>query len=107
MVTDMTLPEGMRAYDLTKVIDNAKVQTVDLVTPPNNLVTTGAMQNASIALPRAGLFAYGDIQKYVQQLFNPPAATKSAVKTAGAAVTSTAPETATISVLNGTRRAGL
>jgi hypothetical protein len=109
MVTDMTLSEGLRAYDLTKAIDNAKVQTVDLVTPPNNLITTGAIQNASVALPRAGMFAYAEIQKYVQQLFNPPeAATKSAAKTAGAAAAaSTAPETATISVLNGTTRAGL
>ncbi|MBC7581255.1 LCP family protein [Aeromicrobium sp.] len=109
LVTDMSLSEGMRAYDLTKAVDNSKIQTVDLVTPPNNLITTGTIQSASVAYPRAGTFSYADIQKYMLQLFTPPAAaTSTATTTTGATTaTTTAPETAAISVLNGTARAGL
>jgi LCP family protein required for cell wall assembly len=104
LVTDMSLAEGMRAYDLTKAIDNAKVQTVDLVTPPNGLVTTTAISNASVAVPRAGTFEYGDIQKYVDALFNPPQTAKAGTTTT---TNSTKAETANIAVLNGTTRAGL
>lgn len=105
MVTDMSLSEGMRAYQLGKSIDNTKIQTLDLVTPPNNLVTTSSIQNVSIDVPRAGMFQYGDIQKYVQQLFNPPQT--AAASTAGTNVKTNTPETAQIAVLNGTARAGL
>lgn len=108
MVTDMSLAEGMRAYDLGKKIDNSKIQNVDLVTPPNNLVTTSSIQNVSIVVPRAGMFEYNAIQQYIQQLFNPPktAAAAGAAVTAGATATST-PENAQITVLNGTTKAGL
>lgn len=109
MVSDMSLAEAMRAYDLTKGIDNSKIQTVDLVTPPNNLITTSSIQNVSIDVPRAGMFEYGDIQKYIQQLFAPPAtaATNSATSTAGATAAANTPETAAIAVFNGTAKAGL
>jgi LCP family protein required for cell wall assembly len=108
MVTDMTLAEGMRAYDIGKGIDNTKIQTVDLVTPPNNLVTTSSMQNVSIVVPRAGMYDYSAIQQYIQQLFNPPttAATAGAAVTAGATATN-APENALLAVFNGTTKAGL
>lgn len=106
MVTDMSLAEGMRAYQLGKAIDNAKIQPVDLVTPPNNLITTSSIQNVSIDVPRAGMFEYGDIQKYIQQLFNPPQVA-AATTTAGNAVKTNVPESAQIAVLNGTARAGL
>jgi LCP family protein required for cell wall assembly len=106
MVTDMSLAEGMRAYDLIKGIDNGKVQTLDLVTPPNNLVTTTGINNQSVAVPRAGTFSYADIQAYVHQLFNPPQQAKTST-TATATNTSAVPEAANIAVLNGTARAGL
>ena len=104
LVTDMSLAEGMRAHDLTKAIDNSQVQTIDLVTPPNNLLTTSSVGSASVAIPRAGMFAYGDIQKYVQQLLHP---TKPTTTKATAAAPATVPENTQISVLNGTTTAGL
>lgn len=109
LVTDMSLAEGMRTYDIGKGIANSKIQTVDLVTPPNNLVTTSRVQNVSIDVPRTGMFDYAAIQKYVQQLLNPPttSATASATTTAGTTAASNVPETAVISVLNGSAKAGL
>jgi LCP family protein required for cell wall assembly len=107
MVTDMSLSEGMRAYSLGKGVDNTKIQTVDLVTPPNNLVTTSNINNVSIDIPRAGMFDYGAIQQYIQQLLNPPKAASAAASTAGSTVASSKPESAIITVLNGTTRAGL
>lgn len=108
LLIDMTLSEGMRAYEITKGIDNSKIKTIDLVTAPNNLVTTGSVQNSSIALPKAGLYQYADIQKYIQQVLNPPQATKTTTKSPVATTTApVAPETAQIAVLNGTPMAGL
>jgi LCP family protein required for cell wall assembly len=110
MVTDMTLAEGMRAYDLTKGIDNSKVQTLDLVTPPNNLVTTTGINNQSVAVPRAGTFEYTAIKAYIDAVFNPPQITKSANSSSSSSKpnsTSSTPESANIAVLNGTAKAGL
>jgi len=107
LVTDMSLSEGMRAYNIGKSVDNAKVTSLDLVTPPNNLITTGNMNGVSIDQPRAGLFQYSAIQQYIQQALaasSTPPAQQSTTTGSNAAAK---PESATISVLNGTATAGL
>jgi LCP family protein required for cell wall assembly len=101
MVSDLSLSEAMRAYNIGKGISDGNIKSVDLVTEPNALITTSSIQNVSIDVPKAGMFDYADIHTFVQQLLNPKAATTADT---GAATT---PENATISVLNGTTVAGL
>lgn len=102
MVSDLSLSEAMRAYNIGKGIDDSKIKSVDFVTPPNTLITTSSITNVSIDIPKAGMFDYTDIKAFVQATINPqPAASPT---TTGA---STAPESASITVLNGTTKAGL
>jgi len=103
LVTDMSLSEAMRAYSLGKDMNNSKIASIDLVTPPHDLITTGGMNGLSIDKPRAGLYEYSAIQEYIQQVLNPPAPTTPSA----AAGTSSVPENAAITVLNGTATEGL
>ncbi len=65
MVTDLSLSDAARLYDLTKGIPDTKIQSLDLVTKPNNVVTTGNLNGISIDEPVAGLNNYSAIQTYV------------------------------------------
>ena len=109
LVTDFSLSEGMRAYSIGKVITNEKIASIDLVTPPNNLITTGNMNGVSIDVPRAGQFDYAAIQDYVKQTLAGTSATTAAPAAPNSAspTTTTPAETAQISVLNGTSKEGL
>jgi hypothetical protein len=102
----MSLSDGMRAYSLGKGISNDKITSLDLVTPPNNLITTGNMKGVSIDQPKAGLFQYDAIKQYIQQALSTsstPATTSSATNSSS----TSKPENAQIAVLNGTAKAGL
>lgn len=92
MVTDISLSDASRAYAIMKTISNDHIQSLDLVTPPHNLITTANMNGVSIDQPRAGLFQYADVQNFV----------RSALKD-GYLVN----ENAQITVLNGTKVPGL
>jgi len=65
MVTDFSLSDAVRAYGIMKDISNDNISSLDLVTPPNGLVTTANMNGISVDEPRAGLFNYTDIQNFV------------------------------------------
>ena len=92
VVTDISLSDAVRMYNLTKDIDNAQIQSVDLVTPPNSLVTTGNMNGISIDEPRAGLGVYNAIQAFTRITLKDGYITK---------------ENAQITVLNGTTLPGV
>jgi LCP family protein required for cell wall assembly len=92
VVTDLSLSDAVRLYDIVKDIGNSQFQSLDLVTPPNNLVTTGNINNISIDQPRAGIGEYGAIQTYVRSQLKDGYITK---------------ENAKITILNGTSIAGL
>jgi LCP family protein required for cell wall assembly len=67
VVSDFSLTDMKRLYDITKGIDPATMQSVGLSnTPPNDLVTTGYIGNQSVVLPKAGLGDYSDIQSFVR-----------------------------------------
>lgn len=91
-VTDMSLSDAVRLYDLTKGVGDSGIQSLDLVTAPNNFVTTGNMNGTSIDEPKAGLFDYSAIQAYVRSTLKDGYIAK---------------ENAQVAVLNGTARAGL
>lgn len=92
MVTDLSLSDAVRLYDLTKDISASNVKSLDLVTKPNTLVTTGNMNGVSIDQPVAGLYNYGAIQAFVRSNLRDGYIAK---------------ENAQITVLNGTSVAGL
>jgi LCP family protein required for cell wall assembly len=64
--TDFSLDDLTRLYKITGKIPSSSISSIDLVTPPHNLVTTGNMNGLSIVQPRAGLFDYDAIQSYVR-----------------------------------------
>jgi LCP family protein required for cell wall assembly len=64
--TDFSLDDIMHLYKIESKIPSSNITSIDLVTPPHNLVTTGNMNGLSIVQPREGLFEYGAIQGYVR-----------------------------------------
>ena len=66
VVTDMTVNEATRLYDIGKQISNSEIVSVGLADPPNHFVTTGNANGLSIVQPTAGLFNYTDIQNYIR-----------------------------------------
>jgi LCP family protein required for cell wall assembly len=64
--TDFSLDDMMRLYKIVGKIPSKNITSIDLVTPPHNLVTTGNINGLSVVQPRAGLFEYSAIQSYVR-----------------------------------------
>jgi LCP family protein required for cell wall assembly len=64
--TDFSLDDMTRLYKIMGKIPSTSVNSIDLVTPPHNLLTTGNMNGLSVVEPRAGLFDYDAIQSYVR-----------------------------------------
>jgi LCP family protein required for cell wall assembly len=64
--TDFSLKDLNALYKIMGKIPSANIVSLDLVTPPHNLVTTGNMNGLSIVQPNDGLFEYDPIQNYVR-----------------------------------------
>jgi len=64
--TDFSSNDIMRLQQIFKKIPGNKVGSLDLTTPPHNLVTTGNMNGLSIVEPRAGLTDYDAIKNYIR-----------------------------------------
>jgi LCP family protein required for cell wall assembly len=90
--TDFSLSDATRMYSIFKQINNNGVQSLDLDTPPHQLVTTGNINGQSVVMPKAGLSQYSDIQAYVRSSLQDGYILK---------------EHASIMVLNGTQENGL
>jgi polyisoprenyl-teichoic acid--peptidoglycan teichoic acid transferase len=96
--TDLSLNDTSRLYQITSQISSSQITSLDFVTPPNDLVTTGSMDGLSIDEPRAGLFDYSDIQNFVRTNLrdgflakeNAPVAVYNATSTSGLATTEAA-----------------
>jgi polyisoprenyl-teichoic acid--peptidoglycan teichoic acid transferase len=90
--TDFKTNELRRLYEISKKINNSKVQSIDLASDEVGLLKTGAYNGQSIVLPTAGLNNFTKIKQYFKKL------------------TSTDPvarEGATVAVLNGSGVVGL
>ncbi len=78
--------------EVAKVSAN-NIKSLDLVTPPHDLVTTGNIFGRSIVQPKAGLFNYGPMQDFIRSSFrdgllareNAPVAIYNATNTPGLA----------------------
>ncbi len=64
--TDFSSGDLLRIYQIGAQIPSSNILSLDMVTPPHALLTTGAQNGLSIVLPRAGLYQYDDIQTYVK-----------------------------------------
>lgn len=66
VVTDLTINELMRLYDIGKNINNDKVASIGLADEPNVLVTTDSIAGLSVVVPKAGTYDYSAIQSYIR-----------------------------------------
>ncbi len=89
--TDFGSGEVTRVYQIIKKVPSGDVTSLDLVTPPNALLTTADINDLSVVEPRAGLFDYSAIQTFVRSSLhdgflvkeNAPVAVYNATATAG------------------------
>lgn len=68
ITTSFKSNEVRRLYDLSKLIKDEKITSVDLIDPENPLVTTGNQNGQSIVLPTAGLNNFSKIKAYFKRL---------------------------------------
>ncbi len=90
--TDFSSSEISRVYKVISKVPSNDITSLDLVTPPHNLLTTGNLSGLSIVEPRAGLFSYSDLQNYVRNALRDGFIAK---------------ENASLAVYNATTQAGL
>ncbi len=93
--TDFNSSEISRVRQIATEIPSSAISSLDLVTPPNDLLTTGSLGDLSIVEPKAGLFSYGALQNYIRNALrdsflaneNASVAVFNATSTAGLATT--------------------
>lgn len=64
--TDFSRSEITRLYKIGGKISSSNITSLDLVTPPNDLLTTANLGGLSIVRPKSGLYEYKEIQNYVR-----------------------------------------
>ena len=60
--------DSSKIYDLVSKIPSGQIKSLDLVTPPHDLLTTANLDGLSIIQPKAGLFNYGAVQAYIHKV---------------------------------------
>jgi LCP family protein required for cell wall assembly len=63
--TDFSSTDIKCLYHQMATIPSSSIQSLDMVTPPNNLLTTGNMNGLSVVEPRAGEFNYTAIHTFL------------------------------------------
>ncbi len=66
VVTNLSIGEMMRIYDIGKQIDSAKITSTSLANPDMPLVVTDNVGGQSVVRPLAGLNNYDDIRTFVR-----------------------------------------
>ncbi len=92
VVTDFSLQDLTRLYNIGKDINQSKISSIGLADPPNNYVVTDNVAGQSVVVPRAGTKDYSEIKAYLRSVLK-----DSYIRN----------ENASIMVLNGTTTAGL
>lgn len=70
--TNLGVPdEALKLYAIGQEIDEANIKSVSLVDEPNVLIATGSssLGLGSIQVPKAGIYKYDEIQKFVRTTF--------------------------------------
>jgi LCP family protein required for cell wall assembly len=92
VVTDLSLTDAGRLYQLVKLIPGGEVKSLGFTDPGHMLVRTGRVGNQSVVLPLAGMNNYDPIRLFVRKALPDGFIVK---------------ENAPVTVLNGTKVAGL
>jgi polyisoprenyl-teichoic acid--peptidoglycan teichoic acid transferase len=74
--TDFSSSDIRCLYRQMSTIPSTAIQSLDMVTPPNNLLTTGSMNGLSIVEPRDGLYDYDAIHTFLHGAFKDGLITK-------------------------------
>jgi polyisoprenyl-teichoic acid--peptidoglycan teichoic acid transferase len=90
--TDFTATDIKCLYKQMATIPSSSIQSLDMVTPPNTLLTTGNINGLSVVEPRAGLYDYSDIHSFLHSSLKDGLITR---------------ENAPVAIYNGTGTAGL
>ncbi len=64
--TDFSLSDIKRLHQIVNKIPSADITSLDLVTPPHDLLTTGNMNGLSIVRPKIALTDYMAVQSYIR-----------------------------------------
>lgn len=64
--TSFNFEDLNKIYSIVKDIDSNKVQSIGLVDPPNNFLTTSTLGGLSVVLPTLGQDNYKDIHHYIR-----------------------------------------
>ncbi|HEX5798019.1 MAG TPA: LCP family protein [Candidatus Saccharimonadales bacterium] len=64
--TSFNFEDLNKIYSIVKEIDSNKVQSIGLVDPPNNFLTTSNLGGLSVVLPTLGQDNYKDIHHYIR-----------------------------------------
>jgi len=91
--TDFSLNDMTKVYQIVGKVQSNQISSVDMVTPPHDLLTTGNISGLSVVEPLAGLYDYSDIQYFIRTTLrdgylakeNAPVAIYNATNTAGLA----------------------
>ncbi len=90
--TDFDLTSVNCLYKQMSQIPSSSIKSLDMVAPPNSLLTTDMIAGQSVVIPKAGTFSYADIKTFVGSTLRDSALAK---------------ENANVMVLNGTSYASL
>ncbi len=90
--TDFQTSEISRVRQIATEIPSSAIGSLDLVTPPNDLLTTTMLDDLSIVAPKTGSFDYAALQNYVRNALRD---------------SFLANENASVAVFNATSKAGL
>ena len=64
--TDFSLNDIKRLNEIISKIPSSNISSLDLVTPPHDLLMTANLNGLSIVQPKAGLFSYGALGSYIR-----------------------------------------
>lgn len=65
--TDFSLHDSSKIYEIISKVESSNIKSLDLLTPPHDLLTTANLDGLSVVQPKAGLFSYGAIQAYIHK----------------------------------------
>jgi LCP family protein required for cell wall assembly len=90
--SDLSLADSVSLAKIFKDIKNTNIKSIGLADEGNSFVTTGAVGDQSVVLPKAGMFDFSDIRSYIRGVLADGYIKK---------------ENSNIVILNGTEREGL
>ena len=68
--TNFKTSELRRLYDLSKLVKNQNIKSVDLADPEVNLIKTGMYSGQSIVMPAAGIGDFSDLQNFFNKIMS-------------------------------------